>query len=95
MAQKDRRICVMNEVLNGIKVIKLYAWEDHFQKNVGNIRKKEIVILKQTAYLNVLATFSWTCAPFMVIIPYLGIESFTIFISEGISGHIWDICFYH
>ena len=67
MAQKDHRIRVMNEVLNGIKVIKLYAWEDHFQKDVGNIRKKELAILKQTAYLNIGESFSWTCAPFLVM----------------------------
>jgi len=66
MLQKDCRIRVMNEILNGIKVIKLYAWEDHFQKDVGNIRNKELSILKQTAYLNIGEVFSWTCAPFMV-----------------------------
>jgi len=69
MAQKDCRIRLMNEILNGIKVIKLYAWEDHFQKNIEDVRKKELAILKQTAYLNVLATFNWTCAPFMVRLP--------------------------
>ena len=67
MAQKDRRIRIMNEILNGIKVIKLYAWEDHFEKDVGNIRNKELSILKQTAYLNIGGSFSWKCAPFMVI----------------------------
>ena len=66
MEQKDRRIRVMNEVVSGIKVIKLYAWENRFQKDVENIRKKELAILRQIAYLNVLETFSWTSVPFMV-----------------------------
>ncbi|XP_065898603.1 multidrug resistance-associated protein 1-like isoform X2 [Dysidea avara] len=73
MAQKDRRIRIMNELLNGIKVIKLYAWEDHFEKDVGNIRNKELSILKQTAYLNIGGSFSWTCAPFMVSLATFGI----------------------
>jgi len=67
MQQKDRRIRLMNEVLNGVKVIKLYAWEDHFQEDVQSIRQKELVILRNTAYLNAISTFTWTCAPFLVI----------------------------
>ena len=68
MQQKDRRIRLMNEVLNGIKVIKLYAWEDHFQTDVQKIRQRELTILKYTAYLNAVSSFTWTCAPFLVII---------------------------
>ena len=67
MRQKDRRIRLMNEVLNGIKVIKLYAWENHFQSDVQSIRQEELVILRNTAYLNAVSSFSWTCAPFLVI----------------------------
>ena len=70
MQQKDRRIRLMNEVLNGIKVIKLYAWEDHFQEDVQSIRQRELTILKYTAYLNAISSFTWTCAPFLVIDPY-------------------------
>ena len=66
MVQKDRRIRLMNEVLGGIKVIKLYAWEDHFQRDVQDIRQKELVILRNTTYLNAIASFTWTCAPFLV-----------------------------
>ena len=67
MRQKDRRIRLMNEVLNGVKVIKLYAWEDHFQRDVETIRQRELTILRQTAYLNAASIFSWTCVPFMVM----------------------------
>ena len=66
MKQKDRRIRLMNEVLNGIKVIKLYAWENHFQSNIQSIRQKELTILRSTAYLNATASFMGTCAPFLV-----------------------------
>ena len=66
MQQKDRRIRLMSEVLKGIKVIKLYAWEDHFQDDVQNIRRTELVVLRNTAYLSVMSSFTWTCAPFLV-----------------------------
>jgi len=66
MAQKDCRIRVMNEVLNGIKVIKLYAWEDHFQKDVEDVRKKELAIFRLITYLNTVESFSMLCTPFLV-----------------------------
>ncbi|CAG5127097.1 unnamed protein product, partial [Candidula unifasciata] len=66
MKYKDQRIKLMSEVLNGIKVLKLYAWETSFQEKVEEIRHKELVILKKTAYLSACATFIWTCAPYIV-----------------------------
>ena len=38
MIQKDKRIKKLNEILSGIKVIKMYAWEIPFGKLVGDIR---------------------------------------------------------
>jgi len=35
----DRRIHVMNEVISGIRVIKMYAWEEAFKKVIAKIRK--------------------------------------------------------
>ncbi|XP_064405659.1 multidrug resistance-associated protein 1-like [Halichondria panicea] len=66
MLFKDSRIKLINEVLNGIKVIKLYAWERPFEKMVFGIRDKELDVLKKAAYLNAASTFTWTCAPFLV-----------------------------
>ena len=37
MKQKDSRIKEMNEILNGIKVIKLYAWERPFQTIITKV----------------------------------------------------------
>ena len=34
----DERVKVMNEVISGMKVIKLYTWEDSFAELVGKIR---------------------------------------------------------
>jgi ATP-binding cassette subfamily C (CFTR/MRP) protein 1 len=57
-------------VLNGIKVLKLYAWEPSFEQQILKIRNKEIVVLKQAAYLNASTTFLWSCAPFLVSIQH-------------------------
>ncbi|NWT03499.1 MRP1 protein, partial [Mionectes macconnelli] len=66
MKSKDNRIKLMNEILNGIKVLKLYAWELAFREKVLEIRQKELQVLKKSAYLAAMATFTWVCAPFLV-----------------------------
>ncbi|NXT25434.1 MRP1 protein, partial [Syrrhaptes paradoxus] len=66
MKSKDNRIKLMNEILNGIKVLKLYAWELAFRGKVLEIRQKELKVLKKSAYLAAMATFTWVCAPFLV-----------------------------
>ncbi|KAI5710680.1 hypothetical protein M8J75_010653 [Diaphorina citri] len=44
MKSKDARVKLMNEVLSGIKVLKLYAWELSFQEQILKIRSKEIKV---------------------------------------------------
>ncbi|XP_038214940.1 multidrug resistance-associated protein 1 isoform X1 [Zerene cesonia] len=66
MKYKDERVKLMNEVLNGIKVLKMYAWEPSFEEQILKIRNKEMNVLKQTAYLNSATSFIWSCAPFLV-----------------------------
>ncbi|XP_040048069.2 multidrug resistance-associated protein 1 isoform X2 [Gasterosteus aculeatus] len=66
MKSKDSRIKLMNEMLNGIKVLKLYAWELAFKDKVSKIRESELQVLKKAAYLGAVSTFTWICAPFLV-----------------------------
>ncbi|KAJ8319362.1 hypothetical protein KUTeg_004453 [Tegillarca granosa] len=66
MRLKDQRIKLMNEILNGMKVLKLYAWESSFEKQVLELRKKELSVLKRLAYLNACVSFTWTTAPYVV-----------------------------
>ena len=40
MKAKDKRIKIMNEILNGMKVLKLYAWEKPYMKKGKNFEKK-------------------------------------------------------
>uniref|UniRef100_A0A8D1LJY0 Multidrug resistance-associated protein 1 n=1 Tax=Sus scrofa TaxID=9823 RepID=A0A8D1LJY0_PIG len=66
MKSKDNRIKLMNEILNGIKVLKLYAWELAFKEKVLAIRQEELKVLKKSAYLAAVGTFTWVCTPFLV-----------------------------
>jgi len=63
---KDQRIKVTNEVLNGMKALKMYAWEINYQERLANIREKELTQLKKAAWLNAFISFTFVCAPFLV-----------------------------
>lgn len=38
-ALADKRIRIMNEVLSGIRIIKMYAWEKPFSALVSELRR--------------------------------------------------------
>ena len=52
MKEKDGRIKMMSEILNGIKVLKLYAWEESFQQQVTDIREREVSARTHSTALN-------------------------------------------
>lgn len=66
MKFKDSRIRLMSEILAGIKVLKLYAWEKSFLEQVERIRKDELRLVWKIACLHALSTFIWICTPFLV-----------------------------
>ena len=47
----DKRIDFLNEVFNGIKVIKMYCWEEPFKKIVERLRKKELSYQRNLFFL--------------------------------------------
>ncbi|XP_063699793.1 ATP-binding cassette sub-family C member 4 [Culicoides brevitarsis] len=47
----DNRVGIMNEIIQGIQVIKMYAWETAFEKVVAVARKKEITQIKFASYI--------------------------------------------
>ncbi|GFV87331.1 canalicular multispecific organic anion transporter 2 [Trichonephila clavipes] len=65
MEWKDSRLRQMSEILNGIKVLKLFAWEIPFLKSINRIREKEAVTLRKLAFINGSIVFIWTSALFL------------------------------
>ncbi|XP_035824262.1 multidrug resistance-associated protein 1-like [Aplysia californica] len=63
---KDKRIKIMNEVLNGIKVLKLYAWEKSFLKKVMSSRDQEVSLHKKMCLIHAGIDFMFCTIPFMV-----------------------------
>ncbi|XP_010133954.1 PREDICTED: canalicular multispecific organic anion transporter 1 [Buceros rhinoceros silvestris] len=75
MKNKDERMKIMSEILNGIKILKLFAWEPSFEKRVNEIRAHELKDLKNFSYLQSISIFVFTCAPFLV-----SLASFAVYV---------------
>ncbi|KAI8785114.1 multidrug resistance-associated protein 1 [Biomphalaria glabrata] len=67
MIAKDERVKIINEVLNGIKVIKLYGWEPMFIKKIQEIRDKELKILLKYCILDGVESFAWLVSMFWML----------------------------
>lgn len=47
----DKRVTMMREILNNMKMVKYYAWEDAYEKNVGDVRSEEIKKVRRMQYI--------------------------------------------
>ncbi|KHJ39803.1 hypothetical protein D918_10171 [Trichuris suis] len=74
---------MMNEVLNGIKALKLHAWEPAFEKKLTDIRKQELHMLRKAAIYGSAVTFTWTAAP-----PLIAVVSFATFLLSDPSNEL-------
>ncbi|KAL5284718.1 ABCC4.2 family protein [Megaselia abdita] len=64
----DFRIKLMNEIIRGIKVIKMYAWEKSFAKVIGNVRESEIGKIRKVALVHAGIQCTQMVTPFAVFI---------------------------
>jgi ATP-binding cassette subfamily C (CFTR/MRP) protein 4 len=48
----DKRVNLMSEILQAIKLIKVYCWESPFSGKVNNIRQEEIRVYRKSYYLD-------------------------------------------
>ncbi|ESO93730.1 hypothetical protein LOTGIDRAFT_105097, partial [Lottia gigantea] len=80
---KDSRLKITNEVLNGIKVLKLFAWEESFEGKIMKIRQKEIRLLTKNAFLAATTIFCWIGVPVLVTL-----ATFAMFILMSENQHL-------
>uniref|UniRef100_A0A670HUY4 Multidrug resistance-associated protein 1-like n=1 Tax=Podarcis muralis TaxID=64176 RepID=A0A670HUY4_PODMU len=73
MKSKDKQIKLLSEILHGIKILKLYAWEPSYQKKIVDIREREIDVLKSSGYLTTFSMLTLTCIPFLVSLTTFGV----------------------
>ncbi|NWH63151.1 MRP1 protein, partial [Geococcyx californianus] len=73
MKYSDQRVKLLSEMLHGIKILKLYAWEPAYQQKVMSIREHEVDVLKSSGYLTTYSMLTLTCIPFMVSLATFGV----------------------
>uniref|UniRef100_F1KS39 Multidrug resistance-associated protein 1 n=1 Tax=Ascaris suum TaxID=6253 RepID=F1KS39_ASCSU len=66
MKLKDERAKMCNEILNGIKVIKLYAWEPPMEETVERIRARELALVRKAGFVRAVVDAFNTASPFIV-----------------------------
>ena len=72
MEAKDKRIEVNAEVLSGIKVIKLQAWEESFETKILGLRKGELRKLSRYFVGAGVSDMLWTATPAAVAVTTFG-----------------------
>jgi hypothetical protein len=66
MKAKDERVEINNEVLGSMKVIKLQAWEESFQKRILSLREVELNQLFWYMMGSALSIMLWSSVPLLV-----------------------------
>ncbi|XP_055020441.1 ATP-binding cassette sub-family C member 4-like isoform X2 [Boleophthalmus pectinirostris] len=74
----DSRIRTMNEVVSGMRIIKMYAWEKPFAALVSDLRRKEIAMTLKSSYLRGLNMASFFCASKIILF-----FTFTVYVLLG------------
>ncbi|CAG2178859.1 unnamed protein product, partial [Oppiella nova] len=73
MKLKDKRVRGLNEILSGIKVLKLYGWEEAFVENIQAIRQKELNLIRRSGMINSITITLASCLPFLVSLLTFGL----------------------
>ncbi|CAK6978676.1 ATP-binding cassette sub-family C member 4-like [Scomber scombrus] len=63
----DNRIRIMNEVVSGIRIIKMYAWEKPFSALVTEVRREEIIQIMRSSYLRGLNMASFFASSKIIV----------------------------
>uniref|UniRef100_UPI0037E8F146 ATP-binding cassette sub-family C member 4-like n=1 Tax=Semicossyphus pulcher TaxID=241346 RepID=UPI0037E8F146 len=74
----DNRIRIMNEVVSGIRIIKMYAWEKPFSALVTEVRRKEISQILKSSYLRGLNMASFFASSKIIVF-----ITFTLYVLLG------------
>ncbi|EJD55530.1 ATP-dependent bile acid permease [Auricularia subglabra TFB-10046 SS5] len=80
MAVTDKRIRIMQEVLQGIRAIKIYAWERFFEGKIWTLRSEELALIR---------SFSLAMSWLFALVTGLPVVAATLaFVTYSLKGHI-------
>ncbi|XP_027205501.2 ATP-binding cassette subfamily C member 4-like [Dermatophagoides pteronyssinus] len=78
-ALSDTRIRIVSEIIKGMRVIKMYAWEDHFLRLVSEARRRELIQIRNATFLRAMNISISLVAGRIVL--------FAMFITYVLEGH--------
>ena len=78
MKVKDKRINTTSEAFEGVKLIKLQAWERSFLQRISGIRSNELSVLRRYVFVQTLSQCLWNTTPYLV-----SVLSFLVFVLLG------------
>lgn len=82
MAHRDRRVTLMTQAMNAIRVVKYFAWEKSVAKEVTEVREKELSSRRRLARAEVVSSLG-----------YLGVSTLVLFVALAVHawrGHVLD-----
>jgi ABC-type multidrug transport system fused ATPase/permease subunit len=72
-AKRDERVKRVNELLQGIRVVKAFAWEPSFRRVIGEARRQELEVLRSGLHLSAIESTSWAVVPVVVSLLTFGL----------------------
>ena len=76
--QSDRRVTKMGELLRGIKILKLYCWEEPMAAQIDEIRKREVTTVKKQILLQAAMQITLTATPSI-----MALVAFKVYVGAG------------
>ncbi|KAI8621801.1 P-loop containing nucleoside triphosphate hydrolase protein [Chytriomyces sp. MP71] len=90
LAAQDARTTVVNEVLQGIRIIKYFAWEQKFLDKIDAAREKEMRTLIESYLNGAVNTFIWLMTP--LIVSFVTLVTLTKFAGQEMDAQMAFTC---
>ncbi|KAI8065793.1 P-loop containing nucleoside triphosphate hydrolase protein [Gongronella butleri] len=81
MEARDKRVNLMNEILQGIRQIKFFAWESNWEARVQDARENDLKYLRESYVCDVIFNFLWQASPMLVTVT-------SFFFYTKVQGHV-------
>ncbi|KAI8838411.1 P-loop containing nucleoside triphosphate hydrolase protein [Chytriomyces cf. hyalinus JEL632] len=90
LAAQDARTTVVNEVLQGIRIIKYFAWEKKFLEKIDAARNKEMTTLIESYFNGAVNTFIWLMTP--IIVSFITLFTLTKIAGKDLDAQMAFTC---
>ncbi|KAI8430161.1 hypothetical protein MSG28_000538 [Choristoneura fumiferana] len=92
--KSDERVRLMKEIIVGMDVIKMYTWEEPFQKIIDTVRRQEAFYIKMTSYVRgVILSFLMFTSRFGIFVTMLLYVGYTTHIT--VESVFFLTCYYN